>query len=98
MTLDEAVDAYRAAWAAQQAATAQAHTASQAWTDATTHARSLPGYPGNAWVAANEARDAARAAWEKADRAMRAEWAAKDALAQAALDATAPATLDLGAA
>ena len=98
MTLDEAAKAYREAYNAGQVATARARAASQAWTDAKAHARSLPSYHGNAWVAANEAREASRMAWVKADKAMRAEWAAKDALALAALDATASAQLPIEAA
>ena len=45
-----------------------------------------------------DAREAMATAWAKADRAMRAEFAARDQLAQAALDATATPALDLGAA
>ena len=82
LPLDEAALAYRHAHDASQTASRLAKAASGRYTTHRTR----------------NAREAMATAWAKADRAMRAEFAARDQLAQAALDATATPALDLGAA
>lgn len=93
-TLDEAASAYAAAHADLTAQHARAMAASQAYTEARNAARDAPDWQRHkAHLDAGAAKDAMGKAWKRADTAMHAEWAARDALCAAAVAACAAPTL-----
>lgn len=86
-TLTAAVAAYRAAHHTQTEAHRKAMAASQAYTDARRAARTAPDrLRHKAHLDADKAKEAMGQAWKRCDRAMHAEWEARDALAAAALE------------